>query len=278
MSVSPRNLLFLCLLSSLLAGCFKEPLSSLPDAASFSQAVSSEPDVSTAFSECSLFESAGSDSKKENSSAADLNQTEERQTEKNTANSSAVSAISETSETAVVETADGLHYKDRILIVNKKYGLPADYAPGTDPQAASQMEKLLAAMQSEELQVSSSTSNFRSYAYQNSLYQNYVSQYGQQQADTFSARAGFSEHQSGLAFDLLSPSGQLLTTEPEVQWLQDNAWKYGFIVRYLPEKEAITGYQAEPWHLRYIGEKAEEIAKSGLCLEEYLGVEGGDYR
>ncbi|MFR7639532.1 MAG: D-alanyl-D-alanine carboxypeptidase family protein, partial [Allobaculum sp.] len=55
------------------------------------------------------------------------------------------------------------------------------------------------------------------------------------------------------------------------------SWKYGFIVRYQEGKEGITGYQAEPWHLRYIGDKAQAIAQSGLCLEEYLGVDGGDY-
>lgn len=177
----------------------------------------------------------------------------------------------------VVQRPDGLYEKNGIPIINKKYGVPASYAPGVDPEAAAQMQELLGAMQAAGLQVSSSTSNFRSYDYQNSLYQNYVSQYGRQQADTFSARPGFSEHQSGLAFDLLSSSGALLTSQPETDWLKDHAAEYGFIVRYLPGKEAITGYQAEPWHLRYIGAQAPAIAQSGLSLEEYLGVEGGDY-
>ena len=105
----------------------------------------------------------------------------------------------------------------------------------------------------------------------------YVQQYGQQSADTFSARPGHSEHQAGLAFDLLHTNGQLITQAREAVWLAQNAHYYGFIVRYQSGKEAITGYQAEPWHIRYIGDQAADIYRSKRTLEEYLGVPGGGY-
>ncbi|UNT97216.1 M15 family metallopeptidase [Allobaculum mucilyticum] len=172
---------------------------------------------------------------------------------------------------------NGLFYKDGILIVNKKYSVPADYAPGVDPTAQAQVTQLLQDMASQGMNVSYDTSNFRSYDTQSGLYFGYVGAYGQAEADTFSARPGYSEHQTGLAFDLKDSAGNLITSPTEAQWLLDNSWKYGFIVRYQEGKEAITGYQAEPWHLRYIGDRAQEIAQSGLTLEEFLGVEGGDY-
>lgn len=175
------------------------------------------------------------------------------------------------------EIIDGIYYQDGILIANKKHGLPADYAPGVDPTANAQVNALIADMIAQGMDVIYETSNFRSYDTQAGLYNSYVASYGQAEADTFSARPGYSEHQTGLAFDLKHSSGALLTGEVEAQWLLDNAWKYGFIVRYQEGKEAVTGYQAEPWHLRYIGDRAQEIAQSGLCLEEFLGIEGGDY-
>lgn len=164
-----------------------------------------------------------------------------------------------------------------ILVVNKKHSLPSNYVPGENIEAKSQFLKLIADMKANGLQVSDSYSGFRSYEYQNSLYWNYVNSYGQQQADTFSARAGYSEHQTGLAFDLMQPNGALLQSYNESVWLANNAHRYGFIVRYPYGKEAITGYVAEPWHIRYVGDQATAIYQSGLCLEEYLGIQGGDY-
>ncbi len=175
------------------------------------------------------------------------------------------------------QTIEGLTYIDDILIVNKKYGLPQEYAPGVNPEAQEHINMLIQEMQNQGLNVGWTTSNFRSYEYQTQLYNNYVASYGQEAADTFSARPGFSEHQTGLAFDLTTSTGELITAPTEAQWLLDHAAEYGFIVRYQEGKEAITGYQAEPWHLRYIGERAQEIATSGLTLEEFLNVQGGDY-
>lgn len=173
--------------------------------------------------------------------------------------------------------ASGPSYVKGIMIVNKKHPLPSNYAPGEDPTAGAKIRQLIADMQAQGYSVSSSYSGYRSYTYQNNLYWNYVNSYGQASADTFSARAGYSEHQTGLAFDLIHTNGSLVQTSPEVDWIANNAHKYGFIVRYQSGKEGITGYMAEPWHLRYIGDEATSIYQSGLTLEEYLGVPGGSY-
>lgn len=165
-----------------------------------------------------------------------------------------------------------------LLIVNKKHGIPSDYATTEDPVAKAQIQKLISDMQALGYDISSDYNGYRSYSIQRDLYNSYVSKYGQAKADTFSARPGYSEHQSGLAFDLHHQNRKLVKNENEVQWIAQNAYKYGFIVRYQKGWEAITGYQAEPWHLRYIGSQAEDIYRSGLTLEEYLGVEGGGYR
>lgn len=168
-------------------------------------------------------------------------------------------------------------YVNGIMIVNKKYPLSSNYNPGENSVAGAQIRKLIRDMQNSGYSISSSYSGFRSYTYQNSLYWGYVNSHGQSDADTFSARAGYSEHQTGLAFDLIHSNGSLVTTNPEVTWIANNAHKYGFIVRYKSGKEHITGYQAEPWHLRYVGDEATKIYQSGLTLEEYLGVAGGNY-
>ena len=166
------------------------------------------------------------------------------------------------------------------IIVNKKHALPSTYAPGEDPKAGQQVRALIHRMQELGYPISDSYSGYRSYDYQTELYNNYVAREGQAAADTYSARPGYSEHQTGLAFDILDSHGNLLDG-PEysdaIHWLHTHAHEYGFIVRFQPGKEAITGYQPEAWHLRYVGDKATAIYQSGLSLEEYFGVAGGDY-
>ena len=166
------------------------------------------------------------------------------------------------------------------IIVNKKHALPSTYAPGEDPTAGQQVRALIHRMQELGYPISDSYSGYRSYDYQTELYNNYVAREGQVAADTYSARPGYSEHQTGLAFDILDSHGNLLDG-PEysdaIHWLHTHAHEYGFIIRFQPGKEAITGYQAEAWHLRYVGDKATAIYQSGLSLEEYYGVSGGDY-
>nr|WP_250130198.1 M15 family metallopeptidase [Jeotgalicoccus sp. WY2] len=110
------------------------------------------------------------------------------------------------------------------------------------------------------------------------MYNNYVAQDGKEAADRYSAEPGHSEHQTGLAIDVGSyDSAVLLQTSfeytPEFQWLKDVAHEYGFIIRYMKGKEDITGYMYEPWHLRYVGDKAPAIYESGLTLEEYFELD-----
>lgn len=164
-----------------------------------------------------------------------------------------------------------------VLIVNKKHALSQSYGYGEDPTALTAFQELLAAMRAEGLAVSDAYSGFRSYDTQAGLYNNYVARDGQAEADRYSARPGHSEHQTGLAFDVMDSSGNLLEEPVASQWLLDHAHDYGFIVRYLDGKEDITGYMPEPWHIRYIGDEAADIVQSGLTLEEYFNVPGGDY-
>ena len=166
---------------------------------------------------------------------------------------------------------------DEIVIANKHYPLSKDYNPGENPTAKAELLKLIAAMQEAGFPISDHYSGFRSYETQTQLYQDYVNKDGKAEADRYSARPGYSEHQTGLAFDLIGADGDLVTEEKAAQWLLDHAADYGFVVRYLKGKEKETGYMAEEWHLRYVGKEAKEIAASGLSLEEYYGFEGGDY-
>lgn len=168
-------------------------------------------------------------------------------------------------------------YVNGILIVNKKNPLPSTYAPNENSKAASQVKKMISDMRSSGYDIATNYSGYRSFNTQKTLYNNYVKSDGQTKADTYSARPGYSEHQTGLTFDLLHKNGSLVTKSKEANWIAKNAHKYGFIVRYQAGKESITGYTAEPWHLRYIGDKATTIYNSKKSLEEYLNVEGGGY-
>lgn len=167
--------------------------------------------------------------------------------------------------------------KNGILIVNKKHPLPSSYSPGENPKAVAKLNEMISDMQDLEFDISNAYSGFRTYDYQKTLYEAYVKRDGKAAADTYSARPGHSEHQTGLTFDVKHRDGTLVTKAAEAKWIAGNAANYGFIVRYQEGKEKITGYMPEPWHLRYIGDEAINIYESGLTLEEYLGVAGGDY-
>ena len=166
---------------------------------------------------------------------------------------------------------------DEIVVANKHYPMSKDYYPGENATAKAAFLKLIAQMKEEGYAISDNYSGFRSYATQAQLYQSYVNQEGQAAADRYSARPGYSEHQTGLAFDVIGTDGQLVEDAGAAQWLLDHAPDYGFVVRYPRGKESITGYMHEEWHLRYIGKEAKDIAASGLTLEEYYGFDGGDY-
>ena len=162
-------------------------------------------------------------------------------------------------------------YIDGILIANKTYPLPQSYAPGWDEEASAKLHVMFAAAKQDGINLFVK-SGYRSYIDQKIIYNGYVARDGKEAADTYSARPGHSEHQTGLAFDLNSTANSFADT-PEAKWIAENSYKYGFIVRYPKGKEHITGYIYEPWHVRYIGvEKAKEVYESGLCLEEFLGI------
>ena len=119
-------------------------------------------------------------------------------------------------------------------------------------------------------------SGYRSYSVQKGLYDTRVQKNGEQKTRTYTAEPGASEHQSGLAIDILCDKYQTLDEGFEntdaFRWLMENCYKYGFILRYLKGKEDITGYNYEPWHFRYIGNKevAKDIMNRGLAFEEYI--------
>jgi len=126
-------------------------------------------------------------------------------------------------------------------------------------------------------------SGYRSYSFQTTLYNGYVRTQGQASADRQSARPGYSEHQTGLAADLGGTSkpscnvAQCFADTVEGKWLAEHAYEYGFLIRYTSDKESITGYEFEPWHVRYVDTGwSNEMHKSGIkTLEELFNISGG---
>ena len=170
-----------------------------------------------------------------------------------------------------VNEAKACTYIDGLLIANKTYALPQSYALGVDSEAYNSLLLMFAAAAEDGYSLWL-LSGYRSYEDQDRIYNNYVARDGQAEADRYSARPGHSEHQSGLAFDLNSLYQSFGETEEGI-WLAENCHRFGFIIRYPSEKESITGYMYEPWHVRYIGvEMAQKVKDSGLCLEEYFGI------
>lgn len=185
------------------------------------------------------------------------------------------------------------------VLVNKQYALPEDYAPNDlvtvevptvleNPEirqlrevASEALTDMFAAAEEDGI-ILYARSGYRSYQTQVELFNNYVSNHGEEAANRYSARPGESEHQTGLAMDVTSESVNYQLTEafgetPEGQWVEENAHDFGYIIRYLEGEEEVTGYQYEPWHLRYLGkELAADVAESGLTYEEYLLERGID--
>ena len=171
-------------------------------------------------------------------------------------------------------TKNGITYIDGILVVNKTYGVPSSYYPGgLTSETRSNMNTMFADAKAVGLNIYLS-SGFRSYNDQNYIYNNYVSYDGKATADTYSARPGHSEHQTGLAFDVNQIDDTFIGT-PEAIWLSDNCYKYGFILRYPEGKTNETGYKYESWHFRYVGtDLAKKLYNDGnwITLESYFGI------
>ncbi|CAM2928465.1 M15 family metallopeptidase [Paenibacillus taichungensis] len=180
------------------------------------------------------------------------------------------------------------------VIVNKQRSLPEGYEPDdlVEPnvpfsfdgphekrhmrkEAAEALEKLFAGAKADDIELRA-VSGYRSYQRQVSIYNNNVKTKGKEYTDRVSSVPGHSEHQTGLAIDVSSPSvgnaiEEVFGTSKEGQWLAEHAAEYGFIIRYPQGEEAITGYVYEPWHIRYVGtDLAPDVVKSGLTLEEYF--------
>lgn len=172
------------------------------------------------------------------------------------------------------------------VIVNKYYKLDKDYEPedltvinskfasGTQKlrkEAAGKFEEMASDMLKENLKIYAG-STYRSYSYQEGLYNRYVKKDGFKEAETYSARAGYSEHQLGLAVDIVNGKWNYLSEgDKEYTWLINNSYKYGFILRYPHESEYITGYVFEDWHFRYLGiDLATKVHESKLTYDEYI--------
>lgn len=182
--------------------------------------------------------------------------------------------IGKSSKGYTIEVINGITYVDGILIANKTYPLPSTYAPGFLQEANYAYDLLRQGAKAEGLNIYTLNS-YRSYIDQKIIYNDYVNRDGKENADTYSARPGHSEHQSGLAVDVNSLDQDWENTT-EGKWLSSNCYKYGFIIRYPKGKENITGYIYEPWHIRYVGtDLAEKLYNNGkwITLEEYLGID-----
>jgi D-alanyl-D-alanine carboxypeptidase len=183
------------------------------------------------------------------------------------------------------------------VLVNKKHPLqPKTYVPAQlavpdlpfrsnitddEKQVASvitqPLKNLVTAAQKDNIMLNVQ-SGYRSYQAQSKLYAQFVALQGKHQADIYSAQAGYSEHQTGLAVDMgtVGDTGcnvrDCFATTPEANWLATHAYKYGFIIRYPKDKQRVTGYGYEPWHIRYVGTSLANTlhAKSSTTLEDYF--------
>ena len=176
--------------------------------------------------------------------------------------------------------------EDILVLVNKNHKLSKDYVPNdlekislkyaTEEKYLRKIAKVSFEKLSEEARLRNykivATSTYRSYEYQDKLYNYYVETKGIEYADLCSAHPGHSEHQTGLAVDVMGSNNDydLFEESIEFKWMRDNAHKFGFILRYPKGKEHITGFKYEPWHYRYVGvEVATEIYQNNITLEEY---------
>jgi D-alanyl-D-alanine carboxypeptidase len=167
-------------------------------------------------------------------------------------------------------------YVKGVLIANKQHPLPPTYTPGENKKARAAFEEMAAAAEKDGIKLIA-FSTYRSYNYQVNLYQKYVDKEGQAAADRYSARPGYSEHQTGLGFDIGEVgqeqywANEKFANTPGADWLSKHGAEYGFILRYPKNKESVTNYEYEAWHFRYLGkELATKIDEGGLTLEEYL--------
>lgn len=173
------------------------------------------------------------------------------------------------------------------VLVNKHYVLSAGYVPELEvlgsrygsgslrPEAAAAFRAMADAARADGISLRS-VSAYRSYNTQKSLYNNYLKQYKRATVDTFSARPGHSEHQTGLALDInVARTSAHFENTAAFAWLKAHCAEYGFILRYDQGQEAITGFRFEPWHYRYVGQEiASAVMSWGISYEEYVALHG----
>ncbi len=196
-------------------------------------------------------------------------------------------------ELAIQEAAE----KGLLILVNKQHPIDQAYKPDDlvkikyfvsdrsettrymRAEAAEAFHRMVDKAAEENLELKMTTA-YRSYAFQKILFDNYVAKEGEEAANKYSARPGESEHQTGLAVDVSSPSVDYQLSNDydkmeEGKWLADHAHQFGFIIRFPKGKSEITGYQYEPWHIRYVGlAAAKEMYEQELTLEEFLQIKG----
>lgn len=173
----------------------------------------------------------------------------------------------------ILEENDGVYSIDGIIIVNKTYSIPQSYGNGLTKEFTEAFNKMQVAAKEDNIDIKI-ISGYRSYNTQVSTYNHWTSKYGKEEADKISARPGHSEHQLGLAADINSLYTSFKDTKEGI-WLNNNAYKYGFILRYPESKTEETGYSFEPWHYRYVGTSlAEKLHNNGdwITLEDYYGI------
>lgn len=172
-------------------------------------------------------------------------------------------------------------YINNILVVNKDFGIPKNFASGLNDELLEAFNQMKSDAKKEGI-IINIRSGFRSYETQETLYNNYIARDGLEKASRYSAKPGYSEHQTGLAIDITTEDtttsiGDWFNDTKQAEWLYNNAYKYGFILRYPKGKEHITGYKYESWHYRYVGiEHSKNFAMNDLTLEEYLKVVNKD--
>lgn len=248
-------------------------------------------------------ESGQSDHNEENTNKADANKDDSDHNKNNQKDDNHQSRNENEGQTNKAEksqnTKPGViqNPTDILALVNKQYKLPADYVPDdlVEPEvrfpfdkdlpkklmrkpAARALEKMFDAAENDGVYLFAQ-SGYRSYDRQKAIFASNAEEHGKKEANNFSAQAGESEHQTGLTMDITAKAVDFrLVTDfgatKAGKWVKKHASEFGFIIRYPKGKKDVTGYQYEPWHLRYVGnEAAKKIDERNITLEKYLGLE-----
>lgn len=244
---------------------------------------------------CSM---SNGDAQKDTKTTAETKQTEQKTADSKKSNTQNSEFSLESQYFNDIKKVDGLETiqnpENILALVNKQYALPGNYEPSDlvipdvefsfeekiqkryiRKEAADALKTMFDAAKKEGYELAA-VSGYRSYDRQKVIFDNEVSLKGEKKAKEAVAYPGESEHQTGLAMDISSRSNGFELNEAfgstaDGKWVQDNAYKYGFIIRYPKNKEDITKYEYEPWHLRYVGKKAAKVMQDNdLTLEEYF--------